>query len=291
MTGGYPIGAKTTSDLRKNNSLSKIEAKRLISFSNNSGPLFISGAIGIGLYKNPTIGLLLLLSHYISAIFVGFFFRFYKTEENSNTTKSNIQFEIIELSKIGELLSNTIKKACSIVVTIGGFIILFSIISTILEKTDILIMISKLIMPKLPTELSTSLLTGILEVTNGVNKISSLSSIGLFEKIIITSALIGFGGFSVHMQTLSVLSDSDIGISTYFIGKTMQGVISAIVSYLLLYYTKFSLLITQTTFSTEVYNTRGFITLISVITIAFLFIVIFKITQVLLYDKNAYKKY
>jgi nucleoside recognition membrane protein YjiH len=33
MTGGYPIGAKITSDLRKDNSLSQVHAKRLISFS------------------------------------------------------------------------------------------------------------------------------------------------------------------------------------------------------------------------------------------------------------------
>lgn len=287
MTGGYPIGAKITSDLRKNNSISKIHARRLISFSNNSGPLFISGAIGIGLYRNPTIGLLLLISHYISAIFVGFFFRFYKSKENSKTSESNIQFEVIELSKLGQMLSNTIKKACNVVIIIGGFIVLFSIISTILEKTGILLFISKILMPKLPIELSTSIITGILEVTNGVNKIAELSSISLFEKIIITSALVGFGGFSVHMQTLSVLSDSDIGVSTYFIGKTMQGIISGIISYILLYYSKFSLLIAQATFATETYNSYGFIKLISVITLAFLFIVVFKIIQIILYEKNS----
>ena len=58
MTGGYPIGAKVTSDLRSNNQISKNIANRLIAFTNNSGPLFITGAIGIGLYGNKQIGTL-----------------------------------------------------------------------------------------------------------------------------------------------------------------------------------------------------------------------------------------
>ena len=52
MIGGYPVGAKVTADLRKNNTISKNTANKLITFTNNSGPLFITGAIGIGLYNN-----------------------------------------------------------------------------------------------------------------------------------------------------------------------------------------------------------------------------------------------
>lgn len=38
---GYPIGAKIVCDLKKDKKISKIEAERLIAFTNNSGPLFI----------------------------------------------------------------------------------------------------------------------------------------------------------------------------------------------------------------------------------------------------------
>lgn len=282
MTGGYPIGAKITSDLRNNNSLSKTEAKRLLAFSNNSGPLFISGAIGIGLYKNASIGFLLLISHYISALLVGILFRFYKKEKVTPNSKNLIQFSFIKLSSLGETLTNTVKKAITTVTVIGGFIVIFSILTTILEKTGLLLLISKIIMPNLDTDFSASIISGILEVTNGVNRIFNLSSVNLTAKLIVTSALIGFGGFSVHMQTLSVISSSDIGSSTYFIGKTLQSIFSGIITFMLLHYTNFSLLIYEPTFASDVYNSYGFIKLISTVTLVFLFIVMFKIVQTLI---------
>jgi len=56
MTGGYPIGAKVTVDLLSKNEITKNDANHLIMFVNNTGPLFMLGAVGIGLYKNVYIG-------------------------------------------------------------------------------------------------------------------------------------------------------------------------------------------------------------------------------------------
>ena len=47
ITSGYPVGAKVASDLYKDKLCSKIEAERLIAFTNSSGPLFVIGAIGV----------------------------------------------------------------------------------------------------------------------------------------------------------------------------------------------------------------------------------------------------
>ena len=54
---GYPIGAKTAVDLYKNSYISKKEAENLICFSNNSGPLFIIGALGIGMLSSKSAGI------------------------------------------------------------------------------------------------------------------------------------------------------------------------------------------------------------------------------------------
>jgi len=292
MTGGYPIGAKITSDLRNENSLSKIEAQRLIAFANNSGPLFISGAIGIGLYKNISIGFLLLISHYLSAFLVGILFRFYKKNELTSNSNKKIQFNIIKLSTLGESLTSSVKKSITTVTVIGGFIVLFSILTTILQETGIVLILSKIFMPNLDLNFSSSIISGILEVTNGVNRIYELSSIDLVIKLIVTSSLIGFGGFSVHMQTLSIISSSDFYSSTYFLGKILQSCFSGIITSLLLKYTSFSNLIYQETFACETYNSFGFIKFISTITLVFIFIVVFKIIQLLLTnsDKGGYKK-
>lgn len=274
MTGGYPIGAKVTADLRNKNLITSSDAKHLIAFTNNSGPLFLSAAIGIGLYKSPMIGFLLITSHYLSALLVGFLFRFIKKETN-NTTNSNLDFKIIKLSELGGILTNIIKNSVLIVCTIGGFIILFSLISAILEKLNITTLIAHIIMPTLPQELSNGIISGVLEVTTGVNKLSKIN-IPIFNKLIITSMLIGFGGFSIHMQTLGVISNSDIKFSSYFCGKLLQCFISGGITFILIKYTFFKniLSITASTFKTSICS-YNFVQPMTIIFFLILFITIF----------------
>jgi len=151
MIGGYPVGAKVTSDLRKSNTISTNTANRLIKFTNNAGPLFMTGAIGIGLYNNAKIGTLLLITHYLSALIVGILFR--NKKENFNF-KNNIEFEVITFSKLGQTLNEAIKNAISSVVSVGGFIVLFSTISTILFESGIISFISTAIFPTLDKNVS-----------------------------------------------------------------------------------------------------------------------------------------
>ncbi len=68
ISSGYPTGAKITSELYKSNEFTKVEAERLIAFTNTSGPLFIVGAVGIGMFNSQRIGLLLLLTHFFGSL-------------------------------------------------------------------------------------------------------------------------------------------------------------------------------------------------------------------------------
>jgi len=282
IIGGYPLGAKVTSDLRKDNAISQDDANSLIKFTNNAGPLFITGAIGIGLYNNVKIGSLLLVTHYISALIVGFILRNNKT---SKSTNDEINFEIITLSKLGQTLNDSIKTAVISVVSVGGFIVLFSIISTILFESGIISFISNAFLPTLDKNISYSIVSGLLEVTNGVNLVS-IATIPLKQKLVLTSILLGFGGFSIHAQTLSVIAKTDIKISSYLIGKTFQGLTAGALTYFALLYTNFSEILLTPVFSGIEYNSYGFNSIFSVITGAFIFIIIFKIIQTLQYSSK-----
>ncbi|MBR1984394.1 MAG: sporulation integral membrane protein YlbJ, partial [Clostridia bacterium] len=72
---GYPVGSKLTADLYSKNIISSYEAKKMVSFTSNSGPMFILGTVGIGMLISKTAGLILLFSHIISAILNGIIFR------------------------------------------------------------------------------------------------------------------------------------------------------------------------------------------------------------------------
>ena len=103
IISGYPVGAKIACDFRTNNICDKEECERLLSFTNNSGPLFIVGTVGISMFGNSSIGLLLLITHILSSLTVGIIFRFWKYNKKSskyigntdyiNTRKSNISLK------------------------------------------------------------------------------------------------------------------------------------------------------------------------------------------------------
>lgn len=119
---GYPIGAKVVCNLKEQKIISKIEAERLIAYTNNSGPLFILGTVGIALFKNKRIGIILLLSHIISAFLVGYCFRFWKKDKfdiNFCENKFNSKLTPLKISDIGEIIGNSIKKSISTILSIG----------------------------------------------------------------------------------------------------------------------------------------------------------------------------
>ena len=84
IISGYPVGAKLACKFRKENICSKEECERLLSFTNNSGPLFIIGSVGISMFGNSTIGILLFITHLLASISVGFLFRFWKVSDTTN---------------------------------------------------------------------------------------------------------------------------------------------------------------------------------------------------------------
>lgn len=45
IISGYPVGAKIVTNFRKNGVCTKEEGERLLTFTNNSGPLFIIGTV------------------------------------------------------------------------------------------------------------------------------------------------------------------------------------------------------------------------------------------------------
>ena len=102
MVSGYPVGSKFASDLRLENKISKYEGQRLVSFCSTSGPLFIIGSVGTGMLKNPKIGYLMLICHYLAALSVGLIFRNYGREKkfpHNNNILSDIKEIVYNSSK------------------------------------------------------------------------------------------------------------------------------------------------------------------------------------------------
>lgn len=234
---GYPIGAKMVCNLYDNKICSKSEAERLIAYTNNSGPIFILGSVGISLLGNVQFGKILLLSHILSALLVGIIFRFWKRNQVDLTFRNyNSESKaLIRVSNLGEILGDAIKKSISTILLIGGFVVLFSVILSILSSLEILTgIVNFLAKFGVPYELAFSFLSGIIELTNGIQVASTCYANFPVPCLLTCSFLLGFGGLSVLLQVFSIIAKSKISIKPYLYGKTLQGLLSVILTYLLL---------------------------------------------------------
>lgn len=213
IISGYPLGAVTVCALFEKSYLSKSEAERMLAFCNNSGPLFILGAVGISLYQNPRVGIVLYISHILAAVLTGIAFGFYK-KNSYNAPRSGIG---VVSAGAGEVFSTVLASSVQSILTVCGAVVFFSVISSLI--TDMLPIAPVLKM----------LVTGFMEFVTGV-KLVAYSQLPMFEKLVLSAAIVGFAGMSVHIQVLGVVSRSGLDLKPYIVGKCIQGVLAAVIT-------------------------------------------------------------
>lgn len=240
IISGYPTGAKIVANMKKDNICTKEECERLIAFTNNSGPLFIIGTVGTSLLYDTSIGFLLLFTHILACITVGIIFRFWKYNKNDSYKRYiNIQKNRVTFNNLGDIIGESIKSATNTVVMIGGFVILFSVINSMLNNSNFYQIIINFTSPffnliGIGNNFLQGIYTGFIELTNGVQYICNIPTKTISITIIICAFLLGFGGISVMLQVLSITSKSNISIKPYIIGKILHGIIAAFYTYLIL---------------------------------------------------------
>ncbi len=222
LISGYPVGAKIVSNLRIENKISQDEGNRLLIFTNNAGPLFVIGTIGCSIYLSPAIGFLFLTINIFSTILTGIIFGIFSKINYRNS----VAHEELNFSTLGEIISSCIKKAFNTLSIVCGFVIIFSLIISMIKSSGILSIFHN-------SWIEYTIL-GLLEITNGIKLISTIASKNLFFNLVLTSFLIGTGGLSVLLQVWSIISKTDLSIKSYFFGKILSGCISAIIMSIIL---------------------------------------------------------
>lgn len=230
ITSGYPTCAHLVTSLIKQKNINTLEGQKILAFASTSGPLFMLGAVGIGMLDSPGAGRIIAFSHYFSALIIGFLFKYYG--KNSCQKKNISNKDIPTLHKamesmyvarkkntrnLGQIIRDSIKNSFETLVIVGGFLIIFSALTPLVIK----------IFPANHDFLN-GLISGMLEMTTGCMTISQ-SSMPLPEKIACISFIIGWSGLSVHCQVISMISETSISISIYVVTKLLHGILSAII--------------------------------------------------------------
>ncbi len=260
ITSGYPMGIKLTSNLRRNNVISKSEAQRMAAFCSTSGPLFMMGSVAIGMFNNPSIGPYIVLAHYLGAISVGIIYRFLILGDEPDfhvpSKRKNIFKEaFIEMfnarqqdgRSIGKLLGDSIKESISTLVIVGGMIVTFSVLIKelyLIGFFDYIISSAKFFSfynINISNSLIEAILIGSIEMTMGAKIASETISVSPILQVTLATMIISWSGISVHAQVASITNDTDISLNSYIFSKLIHSILSGIYVYFLLKITDFSL--------------------------------------------------
>lgn len=214
---GYPMGAKVTSDLVLMGKITKNEGNYLLSFCNNTSPMFI---ISYVVWQNLSDHTLLLPSLVIlvsAPMLCSILFRqiykkdtLYKGKESCRSA-CNIHFHF-------DMIDTCIMNGFETITKVGGYIILFSVLLSLLQA-----------FPVQPALLRNVFLP-MLEITNGIPMLSD-STLTPVQKYISILGLTSFGGFCSIAQTNSMLHQSGLSIVPYILEKLVTALVTSLLAF------------------------------------------------------------
>lgn len=228
LTGGYPLGAATAAELLCRRELREDEAKRLICFCNNSGPAFIIGAAGSGVFGSAGAGFVLYAAHILSALMTGLLFSMRsKAPADARLPRGS------EVERFSTAFPNAVSAAVRSTVIICGYVVFFSVVTGLLDALGVFSAASGLLAVKTGLGLSQTraLLIGFLELGSGVGAMLGLPPSA--DNLAICAFILSWGGLSVQFQTRAVLDGTPLTKAPLLLSKLLHGLLAAALTYLL----------------------------------------------------------
>lgn len=223
LIGGYPLGAAYIADMRRQGLISAEEGERLMGFCNNSGPAFLIGSIGAGVFGSAKLGLGLYIIHILSALITGLFFR--------GSGRYKAQLPHLPESR-GSALIDSVRQAAQSILSVCGFIVCFCVIIGLMDTGGYFSLFAGRLATLTGLELhaARALVSGVLELGSGIGAMRGLSPSPV--NLAIAAGIVGWGGVSVHFQTYAVLAESDIKGDLHLTGRLICCAVSSALGYI-----------------------------------------------------------
>ena len=200
IIGGYPVGAQLIEEIYKKDGITKKGANLMRCFCVNASPAFVISAIGSNVLKSDELGIILLIAHILASLTIKLIL---SKKIKREIIKTNLKKE--KSSDFNTLFCNSVKDSAASTISICSFIVLFSVINSILSQFEFL-----------------EVLTYLFEVTTAVTKI---------KNIYLISFLLGFSGISIWVQIFSLSKESGICYLPFVISRILHGLLSVIFTY------------------------------------------------------------
>ncbi len=208
IVGGFPIGAVCVRELYESGEIEKEEAEGLLAAVNSASPAFCIGMLGINQLGSAKAGILLYLCQIAASLAVNHI---------GKTTPSHdvCTYRKPVSTPLPDILTEAVSTGGLTMLKICSFAVFFSVIG------DAVCLAAE----NAAGIYASAFFASLFELTLAGKKASLLSDAA---SLIICAFAVGWSGFSVHMQTASVLSGSGLGLKRYFIKKLLQGILCAL---------------------------------------------------------------
>ncbi len=219
LCGGYPVGAVSVAALVRSGAISPEDGSRMLPYCNNTGPGFIVGVAGGAVFASIRIGLFLYLCHVLSALTLALLFgrRCGRAELRRSAAAASL----------AAAFPASVGAAAEALLSICAYVVFFSMLTAILRSAGLFSSAAALLALRCGTELRfcTAMLTGLLELGSGIAALRGAAA--SVQNLMLAAFLLGFGGLSVHAQTLSAVSGTDMKCARHFAGRILHGLLSA----------------------------------------------------------------
>lgn len=218
---GYPMGAKVTADLYRQENISMEEASYLLSFCNNTSPMFILSFLVMQNFNNESLKLPTLTILFMSPVIISFFSRPHSRSDFKASAPAQITGASSRLP-LFNALDFSIENALESITKVGVYIMIFGIFTELLE-----------ILP-VGNNLLHLILLSNLEITNGITMLcqSGLRSETVY---ILCLSAVSFGGLCAAAQTASMINGTGISLYSYLLKKLATALVTSLLAYLYLH--------------------------------------------------------
>jgi len=247
LASGYPIGAVLTAKLLRQGVLNEAEAERLYSFCNTADPLFMGGAVAVGMFQSPAVAGVIMASHYAAALGTGLLLRFHRADEHTAHSAASprdpvllrawralLEARALDGRPFGQMLADSVLESIRTLMLVGGFIVLFAVVLAVLQQLGVWHWLSwplvGLLRPLgLDAQAVHGLLNGLFEITIGTQQIAASRS-PLLIRLVLVDMVIAWSGLSVLAQVAAVLQGTGVHLRPYILARVVQSLLAGLLT-------------------------------------------------------------
>ena len=209
MLCGFPVGAKSAMTALDQGQLTREEAERVLTFSNNPSSAFLINAVGVSLWGNRKFGVALYIVVLVSQVLTGILFA--HLPRRAEAAPELLRRSPTASRSGAAFFTDAVRSACFSMLLVCAYVIFFSaLVGTLNLLLDAL---------NLPALAKASVFC-IFELSGGMSAASALSVPGAAALLCAFAA--GWSGLSVHCQILSVCDGRGLRFRFYFLAKLLQ---------------------------------------------------------------------